>query len=228
MSPRPPGTAGSGSAPAGAGPLAAACGAVLASLLAASLAGSPAEAQEADFPRVTATPAAGHVVFLTDLPVLPGLDTLPAEVANEGLETRFAPGLRGGVRLSRRFAVEATFLHAATELSLDPSVGTPLGFSADVAFFELGAVYRATPAAAVTPLLAAGIGAQHLTSPLLTGLGTDLAWSVGTGLAVDVGEAMDVRLEARDHMSGFRPGGSGPITVQHALWIGLGLQLGFR
>lgn len=174
---------------------------------------------------LTVTPMAGNTIFLTDLIPTFTIDSLETAVST-GLENQFSPGLRAGVRLSDHLSVEAGFLYAATELALDPEIGSPVGFDADLFFVGAGGRYLILPAADVSPFVAAGAGARHLDDDLTIDTETDFTWNVGAGALFETGWVADVRVEVRDHMSEFRDDGAEEGRLQHDLWVGVGLEFG--
>lgn len=198
------------------------------------LAATAAPAQEApDTPTPEAstlyvTPVAGNMFFVSDLVPTITVTTESLETAvSTGLENQFSPGLRAGVRLSDHFDVEAVFHYAASELSLDPEIGTPVGFDADVLFFGGGGRYRLLPSANVSPFLTAGAGGMWINVAILGPDGeTDFMWNVGAGALFETGWIADVRFEVRDFMSEFRDEGQEEGKLQHDLWVGVGLEFG--
>lgn len=174
---------------------------------------------------LTVSPVAGNTLFLTDLIPAFTIDSLETAVST-GLENQFSPGLRAGVLLSDRLSVEAGFLYAATELALDPDIGPPVGFDADLLVVGAGGRLLILPAADVSPFVAAGAGARHLDDALTTDAETDFMWNVGAGALFETGWVADLRVEVRDYMSEFRDDGAEEGRLQHDLWAGLGLEFG--
>lgn len=213
-----------GSWPSPRRPEAGSIGVALSAALLTVLSAAPASAQDYR-PTLTVTPMAGNLFFTSDLIPSFTVDTLETAVSAR-LENQFSPGLRAGIRISDYLSAEAGVHFAATELALDPDVGPPVGFNADLWMFGAGVRYRFRPRAAVSPFVAAGAGARHLDDVLTTDTETDFMWNVGAGALFDTGWVADVRVEVRDYMSDFRDEGAEESLLQHDLWAGVGLEFG--
>lgn len=180
--------------------------------------------------RLQITPFGGGGASLTDLPATYRIERDDGSwLQLEGSELDAAPVLGGsvGVRWGRHLGVEGSLAYLPAELSTSID-GQAMDTDLDL-FLLSGNVswFFPVPSRWVEPFVTAGAGAKVYDYDLAdTETHTDFSVNLGTGVAFRLSPLVQLRLEARDHISWLDPQVEGLDTeTQHNAVFTAGLSV---
>lgn len=192
-----------------------------------ALAGAAAAQAQAPPIRFELAPAAGAMLFASDLPSEFQLTSEFGDaltLSGVEIDPALAVGGRVGVRVGERFGIGASLLYSPLTYSTSTAAeqdGDLYTYGADVSYHATGLSER------VAPFVIAGVGAK---SYGFDGADTetDLMWNAGLGVDVGLSPNLALRLEARDYMSMFDPAVDGlDEELQHDIGLSAGLSFSF-